>query len=58
MTLMTLMMKKLSQINLTVRRTVRRTVKVKAKVRVTLSSSSRLLMRKSKYSKGMTWTPS
>ena len=54
MTLMTLMMKKLSQINLTVRRTVRRTVKVKAKVRVTLSSSSRLLMRKSKYSKGMT----
>ena len=50
MTLMTLMMKKLSQINLT----VRRTVKVKAKVRVTLSSSSRLLMRKSKYSKGMT----
>ena len=56
MTLMTLMMKKLSQINLIVRRRVK--VKAKVKVRVTLSSSSRLLMRKSKYSKGLTWAPS
>ena len=58
MTLMTLMMKKLSQINLIVRRRVKVKAKVKVKVRVTLSSSSRLLMRKSKYSKGMTWAPS
>ena len=54
MTLMTLVTKKLSQINLIVRRRVKVKAKKKVKVRVTQSSSLRLLMRKSKYSKGMT----